>query len=144
MSWMRLFLVSLLAFAAGIAGVWVGNAYKDAADTPASLHDYVHDELALSAAQDAKLETLEAGFGKKRRLLETRLQQANAKLAQAIDSEHEYGPAVEAAIANVHQEMGALQKSTIAHVFEMREILTTEQQAQFDRKVGAALTPNRQ
>jgi hypothetical protein len=36
--------------------------------------------------------------------------------------------------------MGDLQKATVRHVFDMREILDPDQQLQFDRKVSAALT----
>ncbi|MEC7161008.1 MAG: heavy metal resistance protein, partial [Pseudomonadota bacterium] len=39
-----------------------------------------------------------------------------------------------------HARMGDLQKATVRHVFDMREILEPEQQRQFDRKVSDALT----
>ena len=61
-------------------------------------------------------------------------------LAQAMENEHEYGPEVSAAIDEVHARMGDLQKATVRHVFDMREILEPEQQRQFDRKVSDALT----
>ena len=63
-------------------------------------------------------------------------------LAQAMDAEHEYGPEVSAAIDDVHGQMGELQKATVQHVFDMREILEPEQQRLFDRKVSEALTSN--
>jgi len=61
-------------------------------------------------------------------------------IAQAMENEHEYGPEVSAAIDEVHARMGDLQKATVRHVFDMREILEPEQQRQFDRKVSDALT----
>ena len=42
----------------------------------------------------------------------------------------------------VHGQMGELQKATVQHVFDMREILEPEQQRLFDRKVSEALTSN--
>ena len=45
-------------------------------------------------------------------------------------------------IDEVHARMGDLQKATVSHVFEMREILDPEQQRKFDRKVSEALTGN--
>lgn len=57
-----------------------------------------------------------------------------------MENEHEYGPEVSAAIDEVHARMGDLQKATVRHVFDMREILEPEQQRQFDRKVSDALT----
>ena len=49
-------------------------------------------------------------------------------------------PRESAAIDEVHARMGDLQKATVRHVFDMREILDPDQQLQFDRKVSAALT----
>ena len=57
-----------------------------------------------------------------------------------MEAEHEYGPEVAAAIDDVHAQMGELQKATVRHVFNMRELLDAEQQIQFDRKVSEALT----
>ena len=57
-----------------------------------------------------------------------------------MEDEHENGPEVNAAIDDVHGKMGELQKATVQHVFDMREILTPEQQPLFDRKVSEALT----
>lgn len=144
MSSVRMIIISILIFAAGFAGVMAGNIYEKSNNNSLSLHDYVHNELQLDANQNRKLEALELEFHKERQALEVRLKHANANLAKAMDSEHEYGPKVEAQIANVHQEMGALQKATIAHVFDMRAILTKDQQTKFDRKVSTVLASNPQ
>ena len=61
-----------------------------------------------------------------------------------MDEEHEYGPKVASAIEDVHERMGDLQKATIAHVFEMRTLLTPDQQRAFDRHVSDALTADPQ
>jgi Spy/CpxP family protein refolding chaperone len=107
-----------------------------------SLHQFVHEELVLTEDQNSRLETLEARFAVERAALESSLRAANARLAQAMDAEHEYGPEVSAAIDDVHGQMGELQKATVQHVFDMREILEPEQQRLFDRKVSEALTSN--
>ena len=102
----------------------------------------MHDELALTADQEQRLDTLEARFAVERARLEGSARAANARLAQAMENEHEYGPEVSAAIDEVHARMGDLQKATVRHVFDMREILDPDQQRQFDRKVSEALTRN--
>src|SRR3546814_17345582 len=84
--------------------------------------------------------TLFRSFAVERARLEGSARAANARLAQAMENEHEYGPEVSAAIDEVHARMGDLQKATVRHVFDMREILDAEQQRQFDRKVSDALT----
>jgi len=82
------------------------------------------------------LDELESKFGMKRRSVELSLRASNANLAAAMEEEHQYGPKVSQAIEGVHEQMGELQKVTIAHVFQMRLILTPA----FDRRVGDALS----
>ena len=100
----------------------------------------IDDELSLTADQEQRLDALEARFAVEQARLEASARAANAQLAQAMETEHEYGPEVSAAIDEVHARMGDLQKATVRHVFDMREILDPDQQLQFDRKVSAALT----
>jgi len=104
------------------------------------MHDFVHHELSLSPEQDARLDELEDAFAIERRTLESALMAANARLAAAMEQEHEYGPMVGEAIDDVHASMGDLQKATVRHVFNMRELLDEDQQRAFDRQVGRALT----
>ena len=137
----RLLLAVLLAGLAGCLGAIAADRWLSHEDN-GSLHQFVHEELVLTEDQNARLETLEARFAVERAELESSLRAANARLAQAMDAEHEYGPEVSAAIDDVHGQMGELQKATVQHVFDMREILEPEQQRLFDRKVSEALTSN--
>ena len=137
----RLLLAVLLAGLAGCLGAIAADRWLNHEDN-GSLHQFVHEELVLTEDQNARLETLEARFAVERAALESSLRAANARLAQAMDAEHEYGPEVSAAIDDVHGQMGELQKATVQHVFDMREILEPEQQRLFDRKVSEALTSN--
>lgn len=136
----RIALLILLSLGAGYlgslgAGKWLS---KDTETT--SLHSFVHDELELTNEQHQALEEIEGKFAVKRSSLELSLRAANAKLAEAMDEEHEYGPKVALAIETVHERMGELQKATVEHVFEMRGILTADQQKIFDQRVSEALT----
>ena len=137
----RLLLAVLLAGLAGCLGAIAADRWLNHEDN-GSLHQFVHEELVLTEDQNSRLETLEARFAVERAALESSLRAANARLAQAMDAEHEYGPEVSAAIDDVHGHMGELQKATGQHVFDMREILEPEQQRLFDRKVSEALTSN--
>lgn len=129
----------LLAIAAGCIGAFAAGEWRDG-EQGQGLHAFVHDKLDLDAEQSAALEQLEADFAIERRQLELSLRAENAQLAAAMDEEHEYGPQVSVAIDNVHAAMGDLQKATVRHVFAMRDLLTEEQRAQFDRQVSASLT----
>ena len=137
----RTLLVAIIAFAAAVAGVWLGRAMlgpKPAADS--ELHALLHDQLNLDAAQHAKLDALEGQFAVRRKALELEMRADNAKLASAIEAEHGYGPQVSSAIDQSHMAMGELQKETLEHIFAMRGLLRPDQAAKFDGAVVKALT----
>ena len=137
----RLLIVGLIAFAAAIAGVFIGRIVSDpprASET--ELHALLHSELDFTPAQEAKLEKIEAKFAGRRQVLETEMRAANVRLAQAIEAEHGYGPRVTEAIDHTHDVMGTLQKETLEHLFAMRAILDSDQARMFDKSVVKALT----
>lgn len=121
--------------------MWIGHQiFSGPRPHDTSLHAMVHEDLALSAAQDAQIDALEGAFAARRQALEEELRQANAELAAAILKNNTAGPAVEAAVHHFHSAMGTLQTETINHVFAMRRILTPEQQARFNARIKQALT----
>jgi Spy/CpxP family protein refolding chaperone len=132
-------LTLILAALAAALGTWVGVHYLRP-EQPPSLHAFVHHELKLSPAQEQRIEALEQDFAVRRRKREAELRAANAELAAAIQARHEYSPDVQAAVERFHHAMGELQKETILHVLGMRKVLTPEQAAKFDRRIGEALT----
>jgi hypothetical protein len=134
----------VLAFVAAVGGVFVGRALfpvQDAGGT--ALHDVLHHQLSLDAAQEQRIAALETQFAARRRALELELRAANARLAEAIAAEHAAGPRVAAAVDQSHAAMGALQKATLAHLFAMRRLLRPDQAARFDAAVVKALTDGR-
>ncbi len=130
----------VLAFVAGIGGMWLGHQLLADPAHDQSLHAMVHNQLSLTAEQERALDALEADFAVRRQALEAEMREANAELAAAIQASETAGPAVEAAVHHFHDAMGALQTETIAHVFAMRKVLTPEQRKQFDDRIGEALT----
>ena len=105
-----------------------------------SLHEMVHEKLDLTADQKRRLDVIEARYAGDRKRLESDIRAANRELAVAIRNGHKDSPEVEAAIDHLHMAMGALQKATIAHVFDMRAVLTPAQARIFDAEILAALT----
>jgi hypothetical protein len=137
----QILVTALIAFVAAIAGVLIGRALIPPRPTPsAELHTLLHHHLNLDAAQQTKLDGLEAGFATRRGALEAELRADNARLAAAIEAEHGDGPQVTAAVDRSHQAMGQLQKATLSHIFAMRQILRPDQAAKFDAAVTHALT----
>lgn len=134
-------ITALVAFLAGIAGVFLGHAlFPGAPAQGTELHEVLHHQLKLDAGQEARLEVLEQRFAIRRRTLELELRAANARLAGAIQAEHGNSPQVAAAVDASHMAMGELQKETLAHIFAMRQILRPDQAAKFDQAVVKALT----
>ena len=132
--------IALIAFIAGLAGVFAGRELMPARPHGSELHDVLHHQLKLDAAQEARLEVTERQFAVRRHALELDLRAANARLAEAIQAEHGNGPKVAAAVDASHAAMGELQKATLAHIFAMRQILRPDQADTFDRAVVKALT----
>jgi Spy/CpxP family protein refolding chaperone len=130
----------VLAFVAGLGGMWLGHQLLTAPAHDHSLHTMVHEELSLTTDQERELDTLETAFAARRAALEGEMRKANAELAAAIQASETAGPAVEAAVHHFHDAMGALQTETIEHVFAMRKVLTADQRKRFDDKIGQALT----
>lgn len=136
-----LLLLALVAFASAICGVFVGKIVVDRPrPKETELHALLHGELKLTPQQHVKIDAIEARFAVRRKALELDMRAANARLAEAIEAEHGYGPKVTAAIDQSHVAMGALQKETLEHLFEMRAVLDSEQAKMFDSTVVKALT----
>lgn len=137
----RLLLIAVIAFVAAAAGVFAARTFIDAPrKSESELHALLHHQLNLDASQTAKMEAVEARHATRRKALELEMLAANARLAEAIDAEHGYGPQVTAAVDHVHQVMGATQKEVLEHLFAMRAVLNPEQAIIFDRTVVKALT----
>ena len=136
----RIAVLAGLVIALALVGVWLGRMIQPTVHhSGAELHALMHDGLDLDDAQGRKLAVLEREFAAKRAKLEAALKADNARLAEAIAAEHQYGPRVSAAVDATHMAMGELQKATLEHVFAMRAILRPEQQAKFDAAVAESL-----
>lgn len=140
MSLRQIMLAGLLVVALALVGVWLGRMLQSTAPhSGAELHALMHEELGLDTEQERALAALEADFAAERTRLENALKASNARLADAIAAEHEYGPRVAEAVDQTHHAMGDLQKATLEHVFAMRAILRPDQQARFDAVVSKSL-----
>lgn len=136
----RYVLVALVAFGVALGASWLARSLMPAPHAGGELHVLMHEKLSLDPAQQRQIEGLEAQFAAQRKDLDARLRAANADLAEAMASEHQYGPRVGQAVDRCHMAMGDLQKATLRHVFAMRAVLRPDQAALFDAEVSKALT----
>lgn len=137
--WRTLLLTALVAFAAGALGVCAGLAFFPRAASRPSLDAVVHRELNLSADQQRALEVIETRYATQERALEAEMREATREIAIAVSEDKANTPRVTAAVDHFHIAMGQLQHATIAHVFEMRAVLTPDQQRRFDEIVRSEL-----
>lgn len=129
----------LLALLAGAAGAIIWLSLQVAPDQTA-LHDRLHDQLDLSAAQERSFEAEEAAFAERKRAFARRIRAENGELAAAIRKTGRDGPEVQRAIERIHDVLGDHQKETVTHVFRMRSALNASQTQRFDAIVTEALT----
>lgn len=137
----RTFIVMLVltVIAAGFAG-WGGVEYglhKPVAST--DLDVVLHRDLNLSSDQERRIEELENGFGKDRRVLQVEMLAANRDLARVIVEEHVYGPNARRSIERFHAAMAALQEKTVRHILAMRAVLNPSQAKRFDETIEKSL-----
>jgi len=90
-------------------------------------HEWLHKELNLSDEQVRALKPIEERFSTQEKELTRRLQDANRDLAKALSEQKAFTPKVSQAVEAVHHHMGELQKASLEHLFEMRQVLTPEQ-----------------
>lgn len=88
-------------------------------DSGERFHTWLHGNLKLSAAQIAALEAAETAFAARRKELRDAMGAANASLRAAITRDKTNSPAVQTALNELAAAQAALQKATLAHLFEM-------------------------
>jgi len=122
-----LFLAIVSVVAACAAGVGVAIYAKWRPPVLTTAHDWGHSDLGITAEQEKELVPIEQRYHARRNQLEHRMQEANAKLAEAILADGCDSERVHRAIEQIHKDMGDIQKVTIGHVFEMQAVLSPEQ-----------------
>lgn len=138
--WKSIALTAVLAIAASGIGAWGGATWVLNRQAPPSLHEIVHQDLDLNPGQLERIEAMETRFSTRRIALEQRVRASNRELARAIATSGGDSRAVQPAVDHFHDAMGELQQATIAHIFEMRTVMTSSQAERFDRSVVEALS----
>lgn len=99
----------------------------DTTDISADYHQWIHDQLNLTEDQERRLAGSEQRYEEARRHCEKLIAIANVELAEAIRRDQIYSPAVERSVSEIHDAMGQLQRATLKHIFEMKEVLDPDQ-----------------
>ena len=65
------------------------------------------------------------------------------ELANNIGEDRSYSENVQKSVDKIHKAMGGLQKLTLEHLFEMRPILSDEQNQKLEQMITDALYENK-
>ena len=119
-----LIIVALVAAAACyVSARLFGPSHGSAVDG----HEWIHKQLDLTAYEQKALEPIETKFAERKRNLMSEIRSASKELGEAIKQDQADSPRVSAAVEKIHRAQGKLQEATLEHVFEMKEVLTSEQ-----------------
>lgn len=75
----------------------------------------------------------ERRYEETKRHLEEVVRLANGELAEAILRDKAYSSSVQKSMEEIHGAMGELQRKTLEHIFELRDVLDAEQ---YERLIG--------
>ena len=143
--WRNLIITVVVALLAGGIGGWMGaqNALDgDAQSLPLrqTVHEIVRRDLKLTPSQSAEVQAIEDKYYDRRTALREDVAVANRELADALMADMAFGREAQQASNHVEQGLGQLQRATILYVLQVRDVLTSEQQMIYDRKVREVLT----
>lgn len=93
----------------------------------AELHEWLHENLGITAEQESRLLPIESRYESERRRLHAAIGRAGEKLAAAIRENEPGSEAIAAARRDLTRLQGELQQATLDHFFAMKEHLTPEQ-----------------
>ena len=133
----RVVLSSLFLGAVVAAGFFAGDYYHKA-NMKKAAHSHVnfHKLLKLTPDQQDRLIPIEKKYAEQKAFYENQIRLANRELGDIMKKEKAYTVEVQAAVEKVHSAMGELQKVTLIHLFDMRNLLDEKQARVFDNFVA--------
>lgn len=103
-------------------------------------HQWLRDELELSAGEAAELDALEPAYRQERAELQEQFEQKIEELRQQIIATDEFSAEVRETIHELHMIHGQLQELSIRHYYEMMRVLPAEKQARLRELASRALS----
>lgn len=105
-------------------------------------HEWIHKKLNMTPEQERRSLTSERRYEETKRHLEEVIRLANSELAERILKDKSYSPLVEKSVAEIHSAVGQLQKATLEHIFELKEVLDAEQYGRLIELTAQGLSEN--
>jgi len=137
MPWGGALLTVALAALAAFAGARLGSGHAVPRTTPLSdrVFDLLGDDMDLTPQQHAEIDTIGGRYASVRAKLRLQSRMLNVTLARLMAEEQGFGPKTEETLAQLQVVMGERLKLSMEYMLEVRKVLSTQQRAQFDRRV---------
>ena len=135
--WGGVLLTVALAALAAFVGARLGSGQSAPRTTPLSdrVFDLLGDDMDLTLQQHAAIDTIGARYASVRAKLRLQSRMLNVTLARLMAEEQGLGPKTEETLAELQVVMGERLKLSMEYMLEVRRVLSTQQRAQFDRRV---------
>lgn len=104
-----------------------GHSHPHSETGNADLHHWLHENLGISAEQEALLLPIELAFEKESAQCQEEIEAAGLALAEAIRNDPEDSDEIEASRLRLHAAKGELEELTLQHFFAMKKHLSPEQ-----------------
>ena len=105
-------------------------------------HDWIHKKLKMTPEQERRSLFSERRYEETKRHLDEVIRLANLELAQNIQRDKSFSPAVKKSVADIHKAMGEIQIATLEHVFELKDVLDADQYSQLITLTVQGLSEN--
>jgi nickel and cobalt resistance protein CnrR len=92
-----------------------------------TFHDWLHSQLEITPEQERRLAPIEEAYAGQREEILSRIHLAGQDLSAALSESSVGSPAINDALAAIHDAQGELQRTTIEHFLKMKEHLSPEQ-----------------
>jgi len=122
--WLILLVVLISLGTCLVARNWI---HRMAPTSRHAAHALIHTKLGVTREQDERLHPIEQRFRERRAALIAQLRVANRDLGQAILEDRAASVRAHATVERIHAVQGEIQKLTLAHIFEMESVLTSDQ-----------------
>jgi len=105
-------------------------------------HDWIHKKLKMTPEQERRSLISERRYEETKRHLDEVIRLANLELAQNIQRDKSFSPAVQKSVSEIHKTMGEIQIATLEHVFELKDVLDADQYSQLIALTVQGLSEN--
>ena len=135
--WRSSLVTIVLAGLAAFVGARLGSNPPSTPSQPLSerLFGILGGEVRLSSEQRQTIQSIAERYAPERDQLRLHSRMRNANLLRAMVQEERFGPETEEALSQLQVVMGQRLKQSLEYMQQVRQVLTPEQRAVFDRRL---------